>query len=87
MSPDRHVLSEAGGWLTGLGGFVIVMYGVAYATSGNPSVETVAVTGGLLIAGLLVSLIGVTLAMTSREHRGKGHTGNQMPDDVPDSSE
>lgn len=77
MSLNRDTFGEALGWIVGVLGLGFVGYAIFIGTSGESSFQTFIVAGGWIVGGAITSLIGLVVAMTYREHRGKGHMSNQ----------
>lgn len=83
MSVDRYRFAEYGGWLLGVVGFGLVMFGIYQGVSGGPGLGALVRTGGFLVGGFGVSVLGGVIAMTSREHRGAGHLADQTSVERP----
>jgi hypothetical protein len=73
------------GWFLGLFGVGIGLYGVFVGTGGSGG-GSMLVIGGLLLGGLVVSLFGISVAMTSREHRGAGQMAERSRETDDDSA-
>lgn len=78
MTWNKYRLAEFGGWITGVVGFGFVMFGILVGTGGDAGLQTVIESGGWLVAGFIVALVGGIVAMTSREHRGAGHMAEKL---------
>ncbi|MEF8786906.1 MAG: hypothetical protein V5A45_13305 [Haloarculaceae archaeon] len=82
---NQDILTEGGGWIVGLLGFIIAMYGVYLTTSGRSLVMSF----GVLALALLVSIVGISIAITGRERRKPGSLASRMRkenEDDPDPS-
>lgn len=70
---NRYVFGEALGWTVGLVGVGFILWTVWVSTSGQVTFGGLIGSVARFVGGAVVSVVGVAIAVTSREHRGAGH--------------